>query len=139
MVYQSLDPENPTKSCKSRGSNDCVYFKNTGESAQAIKGKHIQKATKCLKDVILQKQCVPLPHCDGGVGWYAQAKQWVWTQSVAQNTALNFYCTCLKIQRVIAELKGLNVESLVTEHVQVNKAPKIWCRAYRAQGGLTHT
>ena len=29
-----------------------------------------------------------------------------------------------------AELKGLDVESLVTEHIQVNKAPKMWHRTY---------
>jgi large subunit ribosomal protein L17e len=38
MLRYSLDPENPTKSCKSRGSNLRVYFKNTQETAQAIKG-----------------------------------------------------------------------------------------------------
>ena len=58
MVRYSLDPENPTKSCKSRGSNLRVHFKNTQEIAQAITGMHIQKATKYLKDVTLQKQCV---------------------------------------------------------------------------------
>ena len=30
-----------------------------------------------------------------------------------------------------AELKGLDVESLVTEHIQVNKAPKMWHRTYK--------
>jgi large subunit ribosomal protein L17e len=45
MVCYSLDPENPTKSCKSR-----VHFKNTWETAQAIKSTHIRKATKYLKD-----------------------------------------------------------------------------------------
>ena len=67
MVCYSLDPENPTKSCKSRGSNLRVHFKNMHETAQAIKGMHIRKATKYLKDVILQKQCVPFYHCNGGV------------------------------------------------------------------------
>ena len=57
VVRYSLDPENPTKSCKSRGSNLCVHFKNTRETAQAIKGMHIRKATKYLKDVTLKKQC----------------------------------------------------------------------------------
>ncbi|ELW48089.1 40S ribosomal protein S3a [Tupaia chinensis] len=59
MVRYSLDPENPTKSCKSRGSNLQFFFKSTHETAQAIKGMHIRKATKYLKDVTLQKQCVP--------------------------------------------------------------------------------
>ena len=56
MVRYSLDPENPTKSCKSRSSNLRVHFKNTRDFAQAIKGMHIWKATKYLKDVTLKKK-----------------------------------------------------------------------------------
>eukprot|EP00069_Balaena_mysticetus_P008125 bmy_19502T0 len=77
MVRYSLDSENPTKSCKSRGSNLRVHFKNTHETAQTIKG-------------------------------------------IQSN----------------AELKGLDVESLIIEHIQVNKAPKMWCRSYRAHGQI---
>ena len=33
-----------------------------------------------------------------------------------------------------AELKGLDVDSLVIEHIQANKAPKMWHRTYRAHG-----
>lgn len=115
-------------------------------------------------------------------------------------SVLNFYCSCLKMQRVNAELKGfcfldficswetqrqrqrhrgkagslwgarcrtqsqdpriptwakgrcsmvepprcpdlksLEVDSLVIEHIQVNKAPKMRCKIYRAQVGLTQT
>ena len=75
MVRYSLDPENPTKLCKSRGSNLHVHFKNTRETAQTMKGRHIRKATKYLKDVTLKKQCVPFRHYNGGVGRCAQAKQ----------------------------------------------------------------
>ena len=35
-----------------------------------------------------------------------------------------------------AELKGLDVDSLVIEHIQVNKAPKMWYRIYRAHGQI---
>ena len=35
-----------------------------------------------------------------------------------------------------AELKGLDVDSLVIEHIQVNKAPKMWRRTYRAHGRI---
>jgi large subunit ribosomal protein L17e len=79
MVPYSLDPENPTKSCKLRGSNLPVHFQNTQETAQAIKVMHIRKATKYLKDVTLKKQCVPFPRYNG-FGRCTQAKQWGWTQ-----------------------------------------------------------
>ncbi|EGW03176.1 60S ribosomal protein L17 [Cricetulus griseus] len=68
MVCYSLDLENPAKSCKSRGSKLRVHLKNTRETAQAIKGMHIRKATKYLKDVTLKKQCVLFRRYNGGVG-----------------------------------------------------------------------
>ena len=80
MVRYSLDEENPTKSCKSRGSNLRVRFKSTHETAQAVKGMHIRKATKYLKDVTFKKQRVPFRRYNGGAAGCAQAKQWGWTQ-----------------------------------------------------------
>uniref|UniRef100_H0XKY1 Large ribosomal subunit protein uL22 n=1 Tax=Otolemur garnettii TaxID=30611 RepID=H0XKY1_OTOGA len=126
MVLYSLDPENPTKSCKSRGSNLHVHFKNTCETAQAIKGMHIQKATKYLKDVTLKKQCVPF--------WCAQAKRWGCTQGQWRKKSAEFLLHILKNAESNAELKDLDVDSLVIEHIQVNKAPKIYQGTYRAHG-----
>ena len=37
----------------------------------------------------------------------------------------------LKNAESTAELKGLDVDSLIIEHIQVNKAPKMRCRTYR--------
>ena len=132
MVRYSLDPENPTKSCKSRGSNLCVHFKNTQETAQAIKGMHIRKPTKRLKDVTLKKQRVPFRCYSGGVGRCAQAKQWGWMQGWWPKKSVEFLLQMLKN----AELKGLDVDSLVIEHIQVNKAPKMWHRIYRAHSWI---
>jgi len=67
MVCCSLDPENPTKSCKSRGPNLRVHFKNTRETFQAIKGMQIRETTNSLKAVTLQKQRLPSRQCPGGV------------------------------------------------------------------------
>merc|ERR1711909_54578 len=73
MTY-SREPENPTKSCKARGSYLRVHFKNTHETAQAIKNMHIRKATRYLKDVLEKKQIIPFIRFSGGVGRKAQAK-----------------------------------------------------------------
>ena len=72
MGRYSKDPENPTKSCKARGSDLRVHFKNTREAAQAIKHMHIRKANRYLKDVITKKQIVPFRRFKGGVGRKAQ-------------------------------------------------------------------
>ncbi|XP_035297360.1 60S ribosomal protein L17-like [Cricetulus griseus] len=136
MVRYSLNPENPTKSCKSRDSNLRVHFKNTHETAQVIKGMHIQKATKYLKDVTLKKQCAPFRRYNGGVGRCAQAKQWGWTQGRWPKKNAEFLLHVLKNAESNAELKCLDVDSLVIEHIQVNKAPKIYPQIYRAQSWI---
>uniref|UniRef100_A0A8C2VKY5 Large ribosomal subunit protein uL22 n=1 Tax=Chinchilla lanigera TaxID=34839 RepID=A0A8C2VKY5_CHILA len=125
MVRYSLDPENPTKSCKSRSSNLRVHFKNTHETAQAIKGVHIRNVTKYLKDVTLKKQCLPFRHYNGGTGRWSVAKK-----------SAEFLLHMLKNAENNAELKSLDVDSPVIEHIQVNKAPKMRCRTYRAHGQI---
>lgn len=70
---------------------------NTHKTPLAIKDMHIQKATKCLKDVTLQKQSVSFCHYNGGIGRCAQAKQ-LDAGLVAQRV-LAFCCTHLKMQR----------------------------------------
>uniref|UniRef100_A0A8C4WJT6 Large ribosomal subunit protein uL22 n=1 Tax=Gopherus evgoodei TaxID=1825980 RepID=A0A8C4WJT6_9SAUR len=125
MVCYSLDPENPTKSCKT-----------TRETAQAIEGVHIWKATKYLKDVTLKRQCVPFRPYNGGVGRGAQAKQWSWTQGRWPKKSAEFLPHMLKNAESNAELKDLAVDSLVIEHIQVNRAPKMRRRTDRAYGRI---
>ncbi|XP_040097354.1 60S ribosomal protein L17-like [Oryx dammah] len=132
MIHSSLDPENLTKSCGSRGSDLCVHFKNIRETAQAIKGVHIQKATKDLKEVTLKKQCIPFHGYNGGVGRCAQARQWGWTQGRWPRKSAQVLLYVLKNAESNAELEGLDVDSLVTERIQVNKAR----RTSRAHGRI---
>ena len=107
-------------------------LKNIRETAWAIKGMHIQKATKCLKEVTLKKQCVPFHRYNGGVGRCAQAKQWGWTQGRWPRKSAEVLLYMLKNAESNAELEGLDVDSLVIERIQVNKAHKMRLRTYRA-------
>ncbi|KAI4570001.1 hypothetical protein MJT46_007295 [Ovis ammon polii x Ovis aries] len=104
--------------------------------SEAIKGMHIRKATKYLKDVTLMKQRVPFCRHNSGVGRYAQAKQWGWMQGRWPKKSAEFLLHMLKNAESNAELKGLDVDSLVIEHIQVNKAPKMWRRTYRAHSQI---
>nr|XP_012332215.1 60S ribosomal protein L17-like [Aotus nancymaae] len=135
MVCYSLNPENPSKSGKPRISNICVPFKNTRETAQAIKGMHIQKATKYLKDIASQKQRVSFRCYDEGVG-SVQAKQWGWTQGWWPKESAESLLHMFKNAERNAELKGVDVDSLVIEHIQMNKAPKSRHCIYGARGWL---
>ena len=61
-----------TPACKARGVELRVHFKNTRETAQAIKGMHLRKAIRYLNDVMEKKQIVPFRRFNGGVGRKAQ-------------------------------------------------------------------
>ena len=104
----------------------------TRKTAQAVKGMHIWKATKYLKDVTLKKQRVIFHRYNGGVGRCAQAKQWGWTQGRRPRKSAEFLLHMFKNSENNAELKGLGVDSPVIENIQVNKAPKMRCSTYRA-------
>ncbi|VFV26145.1 60s ribosomal protein l17-like [Lynx pardinus] len=111
MVHYSLDPENPTKSCKSRGSNFCVHFKNTWETAQAIKGMHIQKATKYLKMSLCRSnvchsdatmvELVGVPRPNSGAGH----------RVCGPKRSAEYLLHMFKNAESNAELKGLDVDS----------------------------
>merc|ERR1739838_925950 len=124
------------KSCKSRGSNLRVHFKNTRETAQAIKGLHLRKATQYLKDVINHKRCAPFRRFNRGCGRTAQAKEFNTTQGRWPKKSATFLLEMLKNAESNADLKGLDVDSLVIEHIQVNEAPKMRRRTYRAHGRI---
>merc|ERR1712183_863402 len=123
MGKYSTDPENPTKSCKARGSYLRVHFKNTRETAQAIKKMHIRKANRYLKDVLLKKQIIPFRRFSGGVGRKAQAKAHGCSQGRWPIKSDEFLLQLLKNAESNADVKGLDVDSLVIDHIQVNRAP----------------
>ncbi|XP_024027599.1 60S ribosomal protein L17-2 [Morus notabilis] len=137
MVKYSREPDNPTKSCKARGSDLRVHFKNTRETAFAIRKLPLTKAKTYLEDVLAHKQAIPFRRFCGGVGRTAQAKnrhsngQGRWPVKSAR-----FILDLLKNAESNAEVKGLDVDSLYISHVQVNQAQKQRRRTYRAHGRI---
>lgn len=59
---------------QAKGSDLRVHFKNTRESAQAIKHMELNKAKKYLEDVLAHKRVIPFRRFCGGIGRTAQAK-----------------------------------------------------------------
>ncbi|EDL42261.1 mCG18719 [Mus musculus] len=55
---------------------------------------------------------------------------------VGGQKSAEFLLHMLKNAESNAELKGLDVDSLVIEHIQVNKAPKMRRRTHRAHGRI---
>ena len=121
-----------------------VHFKNAHEVGAAIKDMSLLKAEKYLNDVIAHKQAVAFTrfnggvgrHFNGGVGRHAQGHsikapgdQCRWPKA-----ACKFFLVLLNNLKANGEAKGLKVENLRVSHVQVNQAPVMRRRTYRAHG-----
>lgn len=128
--------ENPAKSCKARGSYLRVHFKNTRETANAIKRMTLRRATRYLKNVVNKKEIVPFKRYNGGVGRKAQAKVFKVSQGRWPKKSAEILLELLKNAESNAEVKGLEGDRLVIDHIQVNRAPKIRRRTYRAHGRI---
>merc|ERR1712179_356983 len=91
-----------------------------------------------MGNVIVQKEIIPFRRFMGGVGRHAQAKvhstsgTWGrWPKKSAE-----FLLHLLKNAESNAEYKGLDVDHLVIDHIQVNRAPHMRRRTYRAHGRI---
>jgi large subunit ribosomal protein L17e len=138
--FYSRDNEafDATKVAKAKASALRVHFKNMREVARALRGMNVKKAQNYLGDVMNKKQAVPFRRFTGGCGRHAQGKnqnapgsQVGWpVKSVAHFQSL------LTNVLANAELKGLDTDSCVIKHIQVNRAVKQRRRTYRAHGRI---
>merc|ERR1719350_2390329 len=136
MTRYSSEPDNAAKAAKAKGSHLRVHFKNTREAANAIKHMHLRRAVKFLKNVMNKKEIVPFTRFRGDVGRKAQCKQWGACQGRWPKKSAEFLLQLLKNAESNAEFKGLDTDHLVVDHIQVNAAPKMRRRTYRAHGRI---
>ncbi|KAL7672259.1 hypothetical protein ACOME3_007150 [Neoechinorhynchus agilis] len=136
LMHYSRKPSDPAKTCRARGSNLRVHFKNTVETARAIKKMSLVRAKRYLNNVLEKKEIVPFKHFTGGIGRKAQAKQFNWSQGRWPAKSAKFLLDLLQNAESNAEFKGLDVDRLHVEHVLVNPAPKMRRRMYRAHGRI---
>merc|ERR1711977_553664 len=138
MTRYSVEAENAAKSCKTKGSDLRVHFKNTRETAQAIKGMHLNKAVSYLKQVINKERCVPFNRFSGSIGRTGQTKEFKSPHSRGRwpKKSCQILLGMLKNAESNAEVKGLDVDALVIDHIQVNAAAKQRRRTYRAHGRI---
>merc|ERR1711935_839016 len=61
-------PSDEATSCKAKGSDLRVHFKNTRETAMAIKGLSLERAKSYMEDVMEKKRAIPFRRYCGGVG-----------------------------------------------------------------------
>ena len=67
---------------------------------------------------------------------FFQAKQWGTTQGRWPQKSAEFLLQLLKNAESNADIRGLEADRLVIEHIQVNRAPKMRRRTYRAHGRI---
>merc|ERR1739845_81795 len=87
--------------------------------------------------VIVQKEIIPFRRFMGGIGRHAQAKVHGTSQGRWPVKSAEFLLHLLKNAESNAEYKGLDADHLVIDPIQVNRAPKMRRRTYRAHGRIT--
>lgn len=85
----------------------------------AIKRMPLHRAVRYLKNVIEKKECIPFRRFNGGVGRCAQAKQFGTTQGRWPKKSAEFLLQLLRNAESNADYKGLDVDRLVIDHIQV--------------------
>jgi large subunit ribosomal protein L17e len=95
MTKYARQPDNTGTAALARGSNLRVHFKNSRETAKAIKGLTVAKARSYLEDVIAHKRCIVFRRFCGGVGRTPLAKAEGSTNGQVRSISimkLNFPC-----------------------------------------------
>jgi len=115
-----------------------VHFKHCVNIAAAIKGKPLKKAQAYLLDVLKYKAAIPYTQHVGGIGRHAVGKQYNvpgdkcgWPQKATKS-----FLDLLRNVESNAEAKGLDTEKVTITHTNVNQAPKMRRRTYRAHGRI---
>merc|ERR1712146_883601 len=117
---------------KARGSHLRVHFKNTRETAHAIRGMMLKKAQSYLQHVGEHTEAIPFRRYGGGVGRTSQAKKAGSTNGQARwpKKSAEFVLNLLSNAEANAELESLEIDKLFVSHIQVNRAVQNRRRTY---------
>ena len=121
---------------KSAADDIRAHYKNTFETAAVIRGMKLLKAEQFLKDVIEKKQIVPFRKFTGKVGRNAQCHNFNAVQGAWPAKSARYLLDLIINLKSNAEQKGLALEKLTINHVQVNRAQKGRRRTYKAHGRI---
>ncbi|KAK9473192.1 60S ribosomal protein uL22 [Dipodascopsis tothii] len=136
MVRYGATPANPAKSASARLSHVRTSFKNTRETAQAVNGWELEKALTYLANVAEKKQAIPMRRYASSTGRTAQGKEFGVSKARWPVKSVGFVSGLLKTAKANADAKGLDTSKLIIKHIQVNQAPKMHRRTYRAHGRI---
>lgn len=123
---------------KACGTHLRVHFKQCREIGNAIKGRTLTNAQAYLENVLQFKEAIPFTKYTGGIGRHAVGKKYkaVGDKVSWPQKATRTFIDLLRNVQSNAEAKGLEAEKTVISHVNVNQAPKMRRRTYRAHGRI---
>lgn len=136
MARYAVSADKDSKSCKARGDNLRVHYKNTHATVNAIRGMRLSRAITYMQNVIQKKEIVPFRVHKYGIGRHAQLKAFKANQGCWPKKSAQFVLGLLRNAESNAEVKGLDASKLVLQHALVNRAPKLRRRTYRAHGRI---
>ena len=113
-----------------------AHFKNTYETARALKGLKLKRAIKYLEDVLDHKDCIPYRRFNSHVSRTTQAKLHGTTQGRFPEKPVRYVLQLLKNLQANAEAKGLDIERTSISHFVVQRAVQGRRRTYRAHGRI---
>ena len=125
---------NTNKVAKAAGKDIRVHYKNTYETAKAIKGMTIPKAKQYLKDVLAHRRCIPYTKHFRGIGRTSQAAEFGKTLGRWPEKSVKVVLGL--VQNMEANANAKNLKNLTIQHVQTNRAAKGRRRTYRAHGRI---
>lgn len=127
-----------TPAAKTRGDDIRAHFKNTYNVCRALKGMNVLVAQKYLNQVLEHQRCIPYTRYAGATGRTAQAKEFGVTKGRWPQKSVKVVLNLLANLVANAKVKtGIDVDKLVLNHIQVNRAAKGRRRTYRAHGRIT--
>jgi len=138
MTRYSKQVTNETKAVKARGTHLRVHYKHCREIANAIKGLVVGRAKAYLTNVLAYKEAIPFTKYTGGIGRHAVGKQSkapgdkvAWPQKATKT-----FLDLLTNIESNAGPKNLDLDKVRITHANVNQAPKMRRRTYRAHGRI---
>ncbi len=97
---------------------------------------NLKKAQLYLKNVLAHKDVIPFTRYRYGTGRASQAKKYGQSLGRWPQKSCKFLLDLLQNVESNAAAQALDIDELVVSHIQVNKAPKMRRRTYRAHGRI---
>ena len=135
MVKYSRKPAEPAKTASSKVKDLRAHYKNTFNTANAVKGMKIKKAIAYLHQVLDHKAIIGFTkHL---AQRHAQCKQVGTNTGRWPEKSVKAVLLLLNNLKANCETKGLDLDKCVISHVAVQRAQQGRRRTYRAHGRVT--